>query len=137
MEISLDNVAIFKGEIQKSQGTLAGAENYAECILFTVDDSALMKIEKFDAENYPSLEEATVEQDEMRTFRIMILMILASPSTNKQVRPKTASRDVDSSDNSPIASAFNPDAHFQKMNPNSRPMTSAITKKGNNSFTRF
>lgn len=49
VQITLDDVVVFRGEVQRAAGTTAtDAESCSECILFTTNPSILGLIEKYD-----------------------------------------------------------------------------------------
>uniref|UniRef100_A0A7S0P615 KATNIP domain-containing protein n=1 Tax=Calcidiscus leptoporus TaxID=127549 RepID=A0A7S0P615_9EUKA len=50
LEVRLDQVLVFRGEINKAPGNVADAEACAEILLFTVEDQILARIEQHDAE---------------------------------------------------------------------------------------
>jgi hypothetical protein len=117
IEVLLDDNLIFKGEIQKASGTLAGAENFAECVLFTNDSIVLDTIEKYDAEKYEAIDE-----EESQVLNRLESFAMVRPSTaSKESSLSISKKDLDE--------AFNPELHFKNLNPQERPTTSALTQK--------
>jgi len=110
VEIMLDDVLIFKGEIRKASGTIHNAIQLAECILFTTNENTLAEIELYDSihnNTTPSIEETA------QLFRDSIV----------GERPSTASKQQE------FDGEFNVDLHFKSLNPSERPTTSAILQK--------
>ncbi len=110
VEILLDGVMIFKGEIEKAPGTITGSIEYAESILFTNDEKALAEIEMYDSIHNSSIQYSEESSNNLRGS------ILGE-------RPSTASKE------SVMDKDFNPALHFKNLNPSERPTTSAIPQK--------
>jgi len=102
--IKLDENPIFLGEISKAPGSLKGAEDSCEYILFTENDNILSKIENRDWLN-------RIPKNE-----------IVKPDLNSTIeRPMTGTRQFDENDLRDIKDAFNQPL----LGPDGRPMTMA------------
>jgi len=85
IEVHLDRQLIFKGEIHKAPGSLAGSERMTECLLYTSDEGILKVLEQYDRTVYQRIEGSPDES----SLRL------------KQERPTTAKK----GERQPISSA--------------------------------
>jgi hypothetical protein len=80
VDITLDGRAIFKGEIQQAPGTVVGAADRCEVIVYTGDEALLDRIDGYFAERDGQQAEQRAEMD---LVRMSMCMLSNRPGTSQ------------------------------------------------------